>query len=241
MIPVVLARTAVLAARREHERALATWHDANGRAERLRGVNAAWIEDLAVITDVHHALGDPGSARATAGHARELAERWGTPGAIGQALHAQARVGAPGDAEETLEAAAALLAESPARLEHARALVTLGGALRRRGRRTDSRKPLRQGYELALSCGAEALAESARAELRASGVRVPREPRSGIDALTASERRITDMAAAGLSNADIAQELFLTVKTVEMHLTHAYRKLGVRGRAALARSLAGKT
>ena len=83
-----------------------------------------------------------------------------------------------------------------------------------------------------------ALAETARAELRASGIRVPRELPAGGDALTASERRIAGMAASGLSNAEIAQELFLTVKTVEMHLTHAYRRLAISGRAELAGALA---
>ena len=64
-----------------------------------------------------------------------------------------------------------------------------------------------------------------------------RELATGADALTASERRIAEMAAAGLSNPEIAQELFLTIKTIEMHLTRAYRKLDVRGRADLPRAL----
>ncbi len=238
MIPVVLARMAVYAARREHERALAAWRDAEARAAELRGVNAGWIEDLAVVAGVHRARGDAAAARAAAALAGRLAERWGTPGARGQALHAQARSGAVDDAEAALEEAVALLAASPARLEHARALVSLGALRRRGGRRADSRAPLREGYDLALGCGAGALAETARAELRASGIRVPRERPAGGDALTASERRIAGMAASGLSNAEIAQELFLTVKTVEMHLTHAYRRLGISGRADLAAALA---
>ena len=64
---------------------------------------------------------------------------------------------------------------------------------------------------------------------------------SGADSLTPSERRIAEMAAAGLSNAEIAQELFLTVKTIEMHLTRAYRKLDVRRRAQLAQALGAKS
>ena len=85
------------------------------------------------------------------------------------------------------------------------------------------------------------MAESARAELRASGIRLQREPVSGADSLTPSERRIAEMAAAGLSNAEIAQELFLTVKTIEMHLTRAYRKLEVRRRAQLAKALGAES
>ncbi len=64
---------------------------------------------------------------------------------------------------------------------------------------------------------------------------------TGADALTASERRIAEMAAAGASNAEIAQGLFLTVKTIEMHLTHAYRKLDISGRSQLAQTLSDKT
>jgi DNA-binding CsgD family transcriptional regulator len=63
---------------------------------------------------------------------------------------------------------------------------------------------------------------------------------TGADALTPSERRIADLAAGGLANAEIAQELFLTVKTVEMHMTNAYRKLGIGGRADLPAALGAK-
>ena len=116
--------------------------------------------------------------------------------------------------------------------------MSLGAALRRAGHRVDSRVPLREGYELARRCGAEGLAETARSELRASGIRLRREAASGADALTPSERRIADMAAAGLSNPEIAQELFLTVKTIEMHLTRVYRKLDI-GRRARAHAALG--
>ena len=239
MIPVVLTRMGLHAARREHDRARADWEDAVRRAGRLRGANAAWIEDLAVASGVHRALGDDQTARELVDQALGLAQDWDTPAARGIALHAQARLG-DGDTVGRLREAAHLLAESPRRLEHARALVSLGAALRRRGDRVDSRDPLREGYDLARQCSAQGLAEVARGELRASGVRVRREALSGVDSLTPSELRIAEMAAVGLSNAEVAQELFLTVKTVEMHLTHAYRKLGVRGRPQLSEVLGPK-
>jgi DNA-binding CsgD family transcriptional regulator len=118
------------------------------------------------------------------------------------------------------------------------ALIDLGSALRRAGRRTDAREPLRAGYELARECGAHGVAETARLELAASGVRLRRERLTGAASLTASELRIADLAAAGASDAEIAQALFVTVKTVEMHLTHAYRKLDITRRAALPAALA---
>lgn len=241
MIPVLLARMWVRSARREHAGALADWEEAVRRANRMRGVNAGWIEDLTVVADVHHALGDRAAAEAIVAQALRLARRWDTPGALGQVFHAQARIATPGEQVELLRSAVEQLGRSPARLEDARARIALGGALRRQGHRVDSREPLREGYEMARRCGADGLAEAARTELRASGIQLRREAITGADALTPSERRIADMAAAGRSNAEIAQELFLTVKTIEMHLTHAYRKLDIRGRPELARALGSRT
>jgi len=228
---------ALYAARREYERAREDWEEALRRVGRLQGANAGWIDDLAVAADIHRALGEDAAARKLTERALELARAWDAPGALGVALHAQARLGGEGEPVALLGEAVEQLAASPRRLEHAKALVALGASLRRRGNRADSREPLRAGYDLARHCAAQGLAETARGELRASGVRVRREALSGVDALTPSELRIAEMAATGLSNAEVAQELFLTVKTVEMHLTHAYRKLGVSGRPQLAEAL----
>src|SRR5206468_928476 len=113
----------------------------------------------------------------------------------------------------------------------------LGAMLRRSGRRAEARGPLRQALSLAAECGATAVGEHARQELAASGVRVRRDRLTGAASLTPSERRIAERAAAGASNPEIAQALFVTVKTVEMHLSNAYRKLGIHGRRELADAL----
>jgi DNA-binding CsgD family transcriptional regulator len=136
-----------------------------------------------------------------------------------------------------LHEAVRVLEGSPARLEHARALVELGAALRRANQRAAAREPLRDGLELAQACGATRLIERARTELLAAGARPRRELRSGVDALTASERRIAQMAASGMSNPEIAQALFVTIKTVEGHLSGVYRKLDVRSRGELPAAL----
>jgi DNA-binding NarL/FixJ family response regulator len=102
-----------------------------------------------------------------------------------------------------------------------------------------ARQPLREGHELARACGARALLETVRVELAASGVRVRTPALMGADSLTPSERRIADMAAAGASNTEIAQALFVTVKTVEMHLSNAYRKLAITKRIELTAALDG--
>jgi len=88
--------------------------------------------------------------------------------------------------------------------------------------------------DLAHACGAKALAERARTELLATGARPRRLAVSGADALTPSERRVVELAAQGLTNRRIAQDLFVTTATVETHLRHAFRKLDVKSRAELA-------
>ena len=90
---------------------------------------------------------------------------------------------------------------------------------------------------LAHACGASPLAERAAGELRASGARPRRRAITGLDALTPSEERVAWLASTGRTNRDIAQELFITLATVETHLTRAYRKLGVAGRDELAGAL----
>ena len=138
-----------------------------------------------------------------------------------------------------LRTAVEVLTGSPAALELARAQVELGAALRRANQRVEAREPLRAGLDLAQRCGATRLAERARSELRATGARPRRAALTGRAALTASERRTAEMAAAGMSNPAIAQALFVTVKTVEGHLSGAYRKLDVRSRAELPKALDG--
>ena len=115
-----------------------------------------------------------------------------------------------------------------------RSLVELGAALRRTGERTAAREPLREALELASAGGLVATAERAREELRVTGAKVTPREMSGLGSLTPSERRIIDLASSGATNSEIAQTLFVTVKTVEMHLGNAYRKLGVNSRRALA-------
>jgi DNA-binding NarL/FixJ family response regulator len=117
-------------------------------------------------------------------------------------------------------------------------LVDLGAALRRTNERAAAREPLREGLDLAHQCGAKLLAERAEQELEASGARPRRRVLSGVDALTPSERRVAEMAARGLSNRDIAQELFLSIRTIENQLRQVYLKLDVAGRKGLPAAMA---
>jgi DNA-binding CsgD family transcriptional regulator len=161
----------------------------------------------------------------------------GVAGVYGMVLHSAAALERGEAAIDLLQQAVVTLERSPRRVELARALADLGGALRRANRRADAREPLRRAMELAHGCGANAIAERARQELVATGARPRRLMRSGVDALTASERRVAELAATGLSITEIAQSLFVTRKTIETHLYAAYRKLDVNTRAELAAAM----
>ncbi|MEY2513769.1 MAG: hypothetical protein QOJ89_1127, partial [bacterium] len=138
-----------------------------------------------------------------------------------------------------LEQAVALLGSSEARLDHARALVDLGALLRRSGERKAASERLREGMDLADRCGATVLVGTAAAELRLAGARPRRIAVRGRDSLTPAERRVTDLAVQGMSNKQIAQALFVTLRTVEMHLSSAYRKLDISAREQLRAALGG--
>jgi DNA-binding CsgD family transcriptional regulator len=183
------------------------------------------------------ALGDTAAARGLASEQLALAERFGAAGPLGAALRVLGRSSPPAEAIAPLERAVALLRDSSAQLEHMRALVELGAALRRRGRREAAREPLRLALHLADRGGAVRLAARAREELRAAGARPRRTALAGRDALTPAERRVVALAAEGHTNRRIAQQLFVTQRTVETHLTHAFAKLDVTSRDQLAAAL----
>jgi DNA-binding CsgD family transcriptional regulator len=194
-----------------------------------------WRSDAALA---HLALGAHGEARTLAAEEVALAEEFGGPRTLGVALRAAGLAEDGGRGIELLRQAVGALENSAAALERARAMTDLGAALRRAGRRAESREILRPALDLAHRCGAPALTERARAELTAAGGRPRRLVLTGLDSLTPSERRVAQLAAAGLSNRDIAQHLFITARTVEGHLTHAYQKLNITSRDQLPGALA---
>jgi len=137
-----------------------------------------------------------------------------------------------------LERAVAAAQRSPLPLVRATALAELGFSLRREGRRADARPPLREARDLAHRCGAVALEARVHEELVVAGARPQRLAFSGVDALTAQERRVAELAVRGLRNREIAEALFVSLKTVEVHLGRAYTKLGIKGRSQLGDALA---
>jgi DNA-binding CsgD family transcriptional regulator/tetratricopeptide (TPR) repeat protein len=179
------------------------------------------------------ALGEHARARELAAAMVERARRSGVPRSIGQALRTQAAVTGGADRIALLEEAADVIASSPAALERAHILVDLGAARRQAGQRAAAELPLREGLQLAAAMGAAPLAETARRELHALGLRPRRPALSGPDALTPTERRVAELAGSGLTNRQTAEALFVTVKTVETHLARVYHKLGISTRADL--------
>jgi class 3 adenylate cyclase/DNA-binding CsgD family transcriptional regulator/tetratricopeptide (TPR) repeat protein len=221
-----------------HEDAVRDLMTLGRRLEALETRNPAFLPWRAHAAEALLAVGRHDEARALAREELELARRWGTPRAIGIALRALALAEGGDDGVSALREAVELLDGSPARLEYARALVDLGAALRRADGRGEAREHLRRGLELAELSGGGRLAEQARIELIAAGVRPRPVILSGVESLTASERRVAEMAGEGMTNREIAQALFVTPKTVEVHLSSVYRKLGIASRAQLAESLA---
>lgn len=179
------------------------------------------------------ALGEHARARELVDPLLASAKRWGTPTAIANGLRADAAVRGGAEGISLLEEAVALQVGGPARVQRAHALVELGEALRREGARAQARAPLREGFRLARQCGAARLAKRAHAELEATGETHRRYTPIGVESLTPSERRVAEMAASGMTNRQIAQSLFVTVKTVEAHLSAAYDKLDIKSRGQL--------
>lgn len=194
----------------------------------------AWRPQLATVL---HALGERRAARELAAEDVDHTRRFGAPRAYGLALLATAATSPAKLALPALVEATEVLAASPARLDYARALVELGALTRRLGRRADALALLRSGLDCAASCGATALVANARAELRVAGARPRRERVHGPQSLTAAERRVGDLAAAGATNAEIARSLVVSLRTVETHLTSAYRKLDIKRREQLSDAL----
>jgi len=195
---------------------------------------ASWRVDAA---EALVALGDSAAARQHAERHVALAEAVGLPGPFGAGLRGLARTAGRDDRVVLLERAVSVLADSQAQLEHTRALVDLGAALRRANRRADARPPLRQALELAERFGMRLLARRAHEELHAAGARPRRAALSGPHALTAAEHRVAQFAADGRSNREIAEQLYVSQRTVETHLTHVFQKLDIRARAELPAAL----
>jgi DNA-binding CsgD family transcriptional regulator len=239
-ISQALASRGRLALRRGDARAaLDDLEEAGRRAAAIAYVNPCALMWRSYAALAATALGEHDRARELVEEELEVARRFGAPEPLGDALRVRALLAPRREMAEMAREAVEVLAGSELRTAHARGLIDLGAALRRGGHRRDAREPLREGLDIASRCGSTVETDRALAELRATGARPRRPLMSGVEALSAQERRVAGLAAEGRSNREIAEALFLTRRTVEMHLTSAYRKLGVSGRGDLAAALTG--
>jgi len=238
---LLYARGRLRAAQGNPNRALEDLFECGRRQELWEEPNPALIAWRSEAALVCHTLGRVEEARTLAHQEVEQARRFGAARALGIALRAAALVAVGADGLDLAREATEILSRSPARLEYARALADLGETARAAGADSESRATLRNALELANTCGASALEARILASLRAAGARPRRARLTGPQALTPSERRVARMAARGLSNREIAESLFVTVRTVEFHLRGAYRKLRIEGRRELTTDLLDDT
>lgn len=215
-------RAALLAARGEHERALSDLRMLGPRMAELPENDAY---RLVIMARVAHAAGKREQALDYAEQALALAnDHAGIPRVPVLSIRGEIT----GNRDLLDEA---VINAKDDRLELVRALVARGSLDPARGV-----ADLTHAFDLATEIGAKPLADRARHELAKVGLR-PRRPSSGTDALTPQERAVADLAADGLTNRQISDDLFLARRTVEQHLTAAYRKLRIAGRSELKAAL----
>ncbi|MDQ3675701.1 MAG: LuxR C-terminal-related transcriptional regulator, partial [Actinomycetota bacterium] len=201
--------------------------------------NPAMMAWRGYLASVRSAQGDRAAARKLVLEEVELARKFGAPRPIGMSLRVAGLVEGGAKGIALLEESVATLRRSPAKLELTRSLVDLGAEVRRQGSRSAAREHLREGLEAARSQGAVALEARATDELAATGGRPRRRSNEGLGALTPGERRVAELAASGMTNREIAQTLFVTVKAVQFHLRNIYSKLEIGSREELGVALRG--
>jgi DNA-binding CsgD family transcriptional regulator len=239
-LPVVLdVRAQLRLAQRRPAEALVDALEAGRRAAALSpplhpGI-VAWRSTAALA---RLGLDEASGAQQLAEEELELARRIDLPRVTLRALRVLAQATTGRRRLDLLAEAVAVGESHPPRLEYLQALVEFGAATRRANRRAAAREPLSRAVTLSRQLGASVLLRRAEQEL-AAGANQRRHPRDGgVSALTASERRVAVLAAQGSTTREMAAELFVTPKTVEFHLRHVYRKLGIPStRAELARAM----
>ncbi|MEU8547533.1 AAA family ATPase [Streptomyces roseoverticillatus] len=182
----------------------------------------------------HARLGDEDAARRLVREELALARDFGAPHAVGVALRAAGLLGPGEERAAVLAESARLLREAGAALDEARVLRDLGRELMRTRKTRQAREHLRAAAALAEKCAAHVLVQELRQDMIEAGARPRRDTEIGPASLTPAERRTALLAAEGLTNREIAGRLYVTRRTVEMHLSRVYRKLSISDRRALS-------
>jgi DNA-binding CsgD family transcriptional regulator len=201
----------------------------------LEQITAPAVARLAAIDRLETAVraGRGDLARAWTAELAEFAEATGVASARAAAEHGRALLADGPAAEEHYSRALEASAASPRQADRARTELAFGEHLRRARRRVDARAHLRIALELFETLGAAGWAARAAAELRASGETARRRDVSTATDLTPQEQQVTALVRQGLSNRDVAGQLFVSPRTVDFHLRNVFTKLGVASRAEL--------
>ena len=226
--------------------ALSIFEIGRGRyREALDALLAVFTDHPLVLDDVNLApmveagvrAGDRKAAAMAMERMEERAPVAGTPWALGLLARCRALMTDDDGAEQLYQESISQLGKVPVAVELAWSRLLFGEWLRRRRRRADARVQLRAAYESFESWGAAPFAERARVELLATGERARKRTVETQFDLTPQERHVAIRAASGLTNAEIATQLFVTTSTIEFHLSRVFRKLGITSRKQIGRRL----
>jgi ATP/maltotriose-dependent transcriptional regulator MalT len=192
---------------------------------------------VAELAEAASRTGDQALVRAALEWLSERTRVTRTDWVLGIEARVRALLSEAGAAESQYRESIARLGRTRLRVELARGHLLYGEWLRREGRRADARAQLRTAHDMFAAIGMEAFAERAGRELVASGETVRRRTTETHDSLTPQEAQIPQLARAGMSNPEIAAQLFLSVRTVEWHLRKVFTKLEISSRLQLQRAL----
>ncbi|MGW3347081.1 LuxR C-terminal-related transcriptional regulator [Nonomuraea rubra] len=208
--------------------------------EHPQELGGPYIRSLVELVEAAARSGRPARAAEAAARLDELAQTCGTDWALGTSAGVRAQVSEGPAAEDLHREAIERLGRTQARIAHARARLVYGEWLRRENRRIDAREHLGLAYEALSQMGAEAFAERARRELRATGEKLRRRTVEA-PALTSQETQVARLAAEGLTNSEIGAQLFISPHTVEWHLRKIFVKIGITSRKQIRTSLLDST
>jgi DNA-binding NarL/FixJ family response regulator len=192
------------------------------------------------LVEIYARAGQRAEATAVLDRLEENAQRTGRRWAQAAALRCRGLLAEDREIDDLFAAALELHAQSPQVLERGRTELLYGGRLRRANRRRDARPHLRAALEVFDELGAAPWREIAHAELQATGETLPRREPTASEQLTPQELKISMLVTEGKTNREIAEQMFLSPKTIEFHLTQVYRKLEIHSRAELGRLLGGQ-
>ena len=211
------------------------YHDALAAARSASEYQEVVAENWGLLELIESAsrAGRPDLARDGLDRLAEKAQACGTDWALGVEARSRALLSDDKVAEDHFRDAIDRLSRTRMRCDLARAHLLHGEWLRRTNRRTDARSELTTAFEMLTAMGMEGFAERTRRELSATGVAVRKRDADTRDRLTAQEGQIARLAAGGLSNPEIAGQLFISGRTVEWHLRKVFMKLGITSRRQL--------